>query len=464
MRYKSNENEHNTEELIIRYEKMMNGTSHFFFDSHEFEEIADHYIDKGLLGEAMSSMDIAFKQYPFSANFLIKKAQILTLLERLEEAGNALEIAETLEPSNADLFIAKGSILSKERKHQRALKYFHKAKKLSEEPLDCYPFIAFEYQCLGMFQEAIKYLSNFLKEEPKDDISLFNIAYCFDRAECYSEAIDFFTLQTNRAPYCELTWYHLGLFYNKTNQHDKAISAIDFALLIDDCFTAGYHEKARSLTHLHKYEEAIQTYLLTFAFEEATGYTYLKIGLAYKELKQYKQAIRYLTKACHEDPQLSEAWLEIGLCFNASSNHQEALVNINKALALNPEDTEYIHIQARTHYKLGLLAEADFGYQKLIELNYIDVSVWMEYAELLYKLGERNEAIHTLKQGLIHHVNHTELLLNLSAFLYLDNQLPLSSKYMKKTKDLNSNIIELVSKHLPYLKNDIIFQQLIKQC
>ena len=48
----------------------------------------------------------------------------------------------------------------------------------------------------------------------------------------------------------------------------------------------------------------------------------------------------------------------------------------------------------------------------------------MEYAELLYKIGERNEAIHTLKQGLIHHVNDTELLLNLSAYLYLDNQLP----------------------------------------
>ena len=135
---------------------------------------------------------MASTQYPFSANFLIKKAQILTILERLSEAEKTLDIAETLEPSNPDLHIAKGSILSKKRKHQEALQHFHKAQKLSENPIDVYPFIAFEYQCLGRFQDAIKYLENFLNNEPEDDIAIFNIAYCFERLDAYNDAIDFF--------------------------------------------------------------------------------------------------------------------------------------------------------------------------------------------------------------------------------------------------------------------------------
>ena len=201
-------------------------------------------------------------------------------------------------------------------------------KNLSESPIDVYPFIAFEYQCLGRFQDAIKYLDNFLNHEPEDDIAIFNIAYCFERLDAYNDAIDFFKKLIEKSPYCEITWYQLGLFYNKIKDYKQAIIALDYAILIDECFTAGYHEKARSLTQLGKTKEAINTYLLTFAFENATGYTYLKIGLCYKELSIYKQAIRYFTKACHEDPQLSEAWMEIGLCYEATGSIEEALYNI----------------------------------------------------------------------------------------------------------------------------------------
>ena len=143
MSRKSGENK--IAKLISRYENMLNSNTQSFFDSHEFEDIADHYIEKGLLGEAMGSMEMASTQYPFSANFLIKKAQILTILERLPEAEKTLDIAESLEPSNPDLHIAKGSILSKKRKHQETLQHFHKAQNFSESPIDVYPFIAFEW-------------------------------------------------------------------------------------------------------------------------------------------------------------------------------------------------------------------------------------------------------------------------------------------------------------------------------
>ena len=252
MDHKSWGNKKSISQLIERYENMLNGHTQLFFDSHEFEDIADHYIDKGLLGEAMGSMDLAFKQYPFSANFLIKKGQILTILERLPEAEKVLERAESLEPSNPDLHIAKGSILSKKRKHQQALKHFQKAQTLSENVMDVFPFIAFEYQCLGKFNDAIKYLSSFLEEEPEDDIAIFNIAYCFERTDSYNEAIDFFKKLTEKAPYCEIIWYQLGLFLNKTKDYNQAVWALEYAILIDECFTAGYHEKAPQFISFRK--------------------------------------------------------------------------------------------------------------------------------------------------------------------------------------------------------------------
>lgn len=447
--------------LISRYENMLNNNTQSFFDSHEFEDIADHYIEKGLLGEAMGSMEMAFKQYPFSANFLIKKAQILTILERLPEAETALDIAETLEPSNPDLHIAKGSILSKKRKHQKALKHFHKAQNLSENPIDVYPFIAFEYQCLGRFQDAIKYLDVFLNNEPEDDIAIFNIAYCFERLDAYNDAIEFFKNLIEKSPYCEITWYQLGLFYNKIKDFKQAIVALDYAILIDECFTAGYHEKARSLTQLGKTKEAINTYLLTFAFENATGYTYLKIGLCYKELSSYKQAIRYFTKACHEDPQLSEAWMEIGLCYEATGSIEEALHNIKKAVNLSPDDLEYLYIQTKIHYKTGLYHEAELGYKKLMKLGCESPTIWMEYAHLMKKIKETKEAISLLKKGLKQNKNHSELLVRLGAYLFLDGQEDLARKYLRLANKINPEINIELYKHIPALENSDAFKKLL---
>lgn len=459
MSQKSGENK--ITKLISRYENMLNNNTQSFFDSHEFEDIADHYIEKGLLGEAMGSMEMAFKQYPFSANFLIKKAQILTILERLPEAESALDIAETLEPSNPDLHIAKGSILSKKRKHQEALKHFHEAQNLSENPIDVYPFIAFEYQCLGRFQDAIKYLDVFLNNEPEDDIAIFNIAYCFERLDAYNDAIDFFKNLIEKSPYCEITWYQLGLFYNKIKDFKQAIIALDYAILIDECFTAGYHEKARSLTQLGKTKEAINTYLLTFAFENATGYTYLKIGLCYKELPSYKQAIRYFTKACHEDPQLSEAWMEIGLCYEATGSIEEALHNIKKAVNLSPDDLEYLYIQTKIHYKTGLFHEAELGYKKLIKLGCESPTIWMEYAHLLKKIKETKEAISLLKKGLKQNKNHSELLVRLGAYLFLDGQEDLARKYLRMANTINPEINIELYKHIPALENNDAFKKLL---
>ena len=447
--------------LISRYENMLNNNTQSFFDSHEFEDIADHYIEKGLLGEAMGSMEMAFKQYPFSANFLIKKAQILTILERLPEAETALDIAETLEPSNPDLHIAKGSILSKKRKHQEALKHFHEAQNLSENPIDVYPFIAFEYQCLGRFQDAIKYLDVFLNNEPEDDIAIFNIAYCFERLDAYNDAIEFFKNLIEKSPYCEITWYQLGLFYNKIKDFKQAIIALDYAILIDECFTAGYHEKARSLTQLGKTKEAINTYLLTFAFENATGYTYLKIGLCYKELSSYKQAIRYFTKACHEDPQLSEAWMEIGLCYEATGSIEEALHNIKKAVNLSPDDLEYLYIQTKIHYKTGLYHEAELGYKKLMKLGCESPTIWMEYAHLMKKIRETKEAISLLKKGLKQNKNHSELLVRLGAYLFLDGQEDLARKYLRLANKINPEINIELYKHIPALENSDAFKKLL---
>ncbi len=176
----------------------------------------------------------------------------------------------------------------------------------------------------------------------------------------------------------------------------------------------------------------------------------------------YKQSIRYLTKACHEDPQLSEAWLEIGLCYEASGSLEEGLHHVKKALSLNPDDLEYLYIQTKLHRKIGLFAEADLGYQKLIEMGCDSPTIWMEYANLMRELNETKDAISLLKQGIQKNKNHAELLFRLGAYLFLEGQKDLAHKYLQKAITIQPDSKRNLFKHIPDLEKNSSFKELLK--
>ncbi len=183
--------------------------------------------------------------------------------------------------------------------------------------------------------------------------------------------------------------------------------------------------------------------------------------MCYKELSSYKQAIRYFTKACHEDPQLSEAWMEIGLCYEATGSIEEALHNIKKAVNLSPDDLEYLYIQTKIHYKTGLYHEAELGYNKLMKLGCESPTIWIEYAHLMNKINETKEAISLLKKGLKQNKNHSELLVRLGAYLFLDGQEDLARKYLRMANTINPEINIELYKHIPALENNDAFKKLL---
>lgn len=453
----SNRKGNNLSNLVFRYEKMLENKNEIFFDSFEFEDIVDFYIEKGKYSEAMICSDFAFNQFPFSSNFPIKKAQILTILERVDEAEKELNIAESLEPINPDLFIAKGSLLSKDKKHTSALKFFYKAKDISDNSSEILPFIAFEYQSMGKYVKAIKYLSEFLKYEPLDEMSLFNISFCFEKLKKYDEGIMFFENHIEINPYSDISWYHLGLLQNKIKNYQLAIESFSYSIIINESFTAAYHEKAKNYSLIENYEQAIKTYLETFKYENTSGYTFLKIGICYKNLTLYQEAIKFFKKSCSEDPQLSEAWMEIAICNDKLNFLDESIYYVNKAISLNPDDTNYILIQTKILVRANLYSEAILGFEKLIKLGVNEPNIWIEYAKLMFKISETHKAIKILKTGLNFHFKNSDLLFNLGIYMHIDGNIDIAKKYLIRAISLNPNLTEKIFSKIPLLRKDLDF-------
>src|SRR6218665_1582323 len=117
---------------VERYEEMIRNEDQYFFDTQAFEYIIDNYIEKNDPVKALEVIDFALSQHPYAAVFLIKQAQLLLFTNEVDRAFAALEKAEMLEASEADIYILRGNIYQNMDRHAEALENYEKALALAE--------------------------------------------------------------------------------------------------------------------------------------------------------------------------------------------------------------------------------------------------------------------------------------------------------------------------------------------
>jgi tetratricopeptide (TPR) repeat protein len=441
--------------LLDRYAQMQEKNAVYFFDVDEFEALSDHFYLSGKSKKALEVVNHALGQHPEQPSFFMRKAQIFTASNRIKEAYAELQKVEALAPESYDLFMARAALASKQEEHLKAISLYKKALVHAEFPDEVWPMIALEYQAMGDFKNALKYLKRTILENPDDEIAIYNIALCFDLLDSIKEGITYFKTLIDSDPYNELAWYHAGLLYSKQEEYELAISSLDYAILIDEDFTAAYYEKARLLEKTFRYQEAVNTYLATVEIDQATGFTYYKIGLCYLRLHKDQKALNYFTKAVHEDQDLDEAFFELSLLLDDRNEHQEAVFYINKALLLDEDNVEYKYVSAKIHKRAGLLDESEHLYAQILEEQASEVSdmVFSDYAELLFDLCEFDTGMSILYKGVELNPEADDLHYRLAGYLYTLKEADEATIYFKKAFSLNPDGVRLFFELFPKLKN-----------
>lgn len=442
--------------LLSRYEQMQHANAVYFFDVDEFEALSDHFYLSGKTKKALEVVNIALGQHPEVPSFFMRRAQIFTSNNRIKEAYAELQKVEDLEPESFDLFMARAALASKQEQHNKAISFYNQALPFAEYEDEVWPMIALEYQALGDFKNALKYLKLTLKDNPEDEIAIYNIALCFDLLGAVASGIEYFKNLIEEDPYNELAWYHLGLLHAKQEEYDEALHAFDYSIVIDDYFTAAFYEKARLLERTFRYQEAAETYLATFETDGPTGFTYYKIGLCYLQLHKDSKALNYFTKAVHEDEDLDEAFFELALLYDDMNQHPEAVYNINKALRAEEENVEYLYVSAKIHKRAGLLDESEHIYATLLQEQAADLTteVFMDYAELLFDLCQFENGMHTLYKGVELNPKEAKLLYRISGYLFTLNEEDEGVIYFKKALKINSEGVHYFFELFPKLKNN----------
>ncbi len=106
---------------LSKFELMLKTNSVYFFDANEFEEIILFYVDNGKFSLAKKALKLGLTQHPSSIGLKLIKIEILILDEKLDEAEEALNELQKIEPSNEEIYIQRATILSKRGNHKEAI-------------------------------------------------------------------------------------------------------------------------------------------------------------------------------------------------------------------------------------------------------------------------------------------------------------------------------------------------------
>lgn len=449
--------------LLDRFENLLDSHSELYHDLDEYELVVDYYAEMGKPKKALRVLEMALAQHPYAPVLRVRKVQVLSAIQRFNEAREELEALSQQAPDSYELYTARAGFYSRNGQHQKAIQYYQKALPLAEFPEDVHSMLALEHQLLGQYAEAIHFLRKVLADNPEDEVGLYNIALCFDMLGQKEEGIAFFENFIEHSPYSEVAWYHLGMFYRSLQELDKALWALDYALLIDEYFSAAYFEKAEILEITYRHPEAIETYQQTIEFEGPSGYSYYRMAGCYQAMNHRKKAIAYYTKAVQEDDELDDAYHELALLSDEDEQWEQAIHYINRALELDPDNITYLFISADIHRRGGRLDEAVLFYETIEDAGVIDSKLYIDFAELLFDMCEFEKGMEKLYEGVRKQPEAPEMNLRLAGYLLLLEEHERGAYFLQKSLELEPGAKYWFTELFPKLRHNPVAHQILQK-
>jgi len=442
----------NTNHLINRFDKMLDGSQYVYFDSEEIEKIIDYYtenINKTKLREAFSLFE---KLYPFSSQLKIKKAQTLLYFDK---AADALKVIEELPTTkNEEYLYTLASIYSKLDKPKEAILIFEDLLLINKDNEDIISCLANEYQKIDNFSKSAEMLERLLLLNNYNEINWYSYIITCEISKNSKRSLSFIKKHIESKPYDYEAWFYLGIVYQRMDNHLDAIEAFDYSICIKEDYIRAYTNKAESLSELGYYQKAIDCCKETFQYEEADAILYFDIGELYEKLDNLNKAKSYFYKCIRKDDFFAEAWYTLALILDLQGEHLEASYHIKKAVEISSSNVDYLFTYAQVHEKIGFVKEAEVAYRKVLELDELDSESWLNYSHLLYKNESKTEAIEVLKKGVKLNPKNAELTYRLSAYLFQNGSENQALTIFEEALSIDYDLHEEFFQHFPSIKNN----------
>jgi len=390
------------EDIIKRFEAMLQTNENIFFDLEDFLDIIDEYITLGNFNMAFKAIDIALQQYPENVDLLLFKAELFSFNDQVEKAEKLLSELKLIAPERIEIHMLEAELYSRKNKHKKAINALQQALQFENaDRADIYELMTVEYLYLEDYRLALKSALKTLEIDPGSSTALYNAVTCFDLLNEKENAINFLEKHVEKNPFSEVGWSLLAKKYIDKSWYDKAIQALDYAIAVDDTFLGAYYDKAYAFMQIAQYDKALKCYQLTLKIADPTAFTFFHIAKNYQKLNDLDQAIYYYFKAIEEDPGYFKAWTELILIKLKQKQVESALELTHRALEVINNQGLY-EILGNIYDLLEQPLKAIAAFEMSIKLGTPSLKIILQLADL-YKQQEmieeyRNILLYAKKQ------------------------------------------------------------------
>ncbi|MFV0152459.1 tetratricopeptide repeat protein [Empedobacter falsenii] len=443
-------------ELIERFEQMLENREYKYYDSEDLVEIIEFYIEVNDSEYAKRALDFAEKMHPENIEIKIKKIEYLLLINELKRSAKLIQELKVIAANELDYLLVQARFWGMKNMSRKAIRFYEEALSIDDDETDficnC---IGNEFLNLDEVQSALIAFRKALKFNPENDYSFYSIIQCFEEIHNPEECIDFLKDFIDDNPYSEVAWLQLGLLYNHKKMFKEAINALDYVIAINPNSIVGHTNKAFSFEELGDYNKAIETLEETLEYDDSPALTHFKIGELYEKLKKPQKALKAYHIAIKEDPQLDKVWAKSAALYDKMGNLDEAEYYIQRAIELNDDNSEYYTNSTYYFLKQMKFEEALSSLVKLVELKPLVFNTWFAYVETLIAIGEYEQAIAVLLTGALKNFNRAEFFYQLSNVYYLIDEDRLGNEALRNALNMDSTIKKMMFENYPILQDKI---------
>ncbi|HJD86139.1 tetratricopeptide repeat protein [Empedobacter falsenii] len=443
-------------ELIERFEQMLENREYKYYDSEDLVEIIEFYIEVNDSEYAKRALDFAEKMHPENIEIKIKKIEYLLLINELKRSAKLIQELKVIAANELDYLLVQARFWGMKNMSRKAIRFYEEALSIDDDETDficnC---IGNEFLNLDEVQSALIAFRKALKFNPENDYSFYSIIQCFEEIHNPEECIDFLKDFIDDNPYSEVAWLQLGLLYNHKKMFKEAINALDYVIAINPNSIVGHTNKAFSFEELGDYNKAIETLEETLEYDDSPALTHFKIGELYEKLKKPQKALKAYHIAIKEDPQLDKVWAKSAALYDKMGNLDEAEYYIQRAIELNDDNSEYYTNSTYYFLKQMKFEEALSSLVKLVELKPLVFNTWFAYVETLIAIGEYEQAIAVLLTGALKNFNRAEFFYQLSNVYYLIDEDRLGNEALRNALSMDITIKKMMFENYPILQDKI---------
>ncbi len=427
--------------VVKRYKKMLSDDQMGFFDVSDFEHIADHYIDKNQLTNALQACEIAISQHPHSLTVKIKKAQVLLGQLKTDKALALLLLLSKVESTNPEVLLMLGNCYSFQGNEHKAYEYYQKADKFSFDDRDELLYnIGAGYVQNGDYQRAVFFLEKAYDENPKNDSVVYDLAFSYDKLGNDDKSIHFYNEYLDIDPFAESAWYNLGIIYTRREAYDKALEAYDFALAIDENYASALFNKANTLSTAERYHEALTCYLDYLHFDKSSSDAHVYIAECYFQLEEFTKSYSYYKDAIQLDAKNADGWYGAGIVLMVEENITESLIFLKKAIKLDDSCADFWNAFGKVNAALDNYEEAHVAFARSVEIEASNTDFWIAFADFYYHYDQIGLAIQTLFRAEKSVEDNAPLTYKLTGYLTENGNAQLAKIYLEKALILDFSL------------------------